>query len=82
MTESVETQAPAMERAIRKAGSEAKLAEMIGCSQVAVNKAKRRGRPSAEMAVAIDRALAGDPAKHDLRPDLFEAPSLQPKAGD
>jgi DNA-binding transcriptional regulator YdaS (Cro superfamily) len=69
------TESPAMERAIQIAGSEAKLAVLIGCSQVAVNKAKRRGKCSAEMAVEIDRALKGAVTKLELRPDLFSSPS-------
>ncbi|MDP2410390.1 MAG: YdaS family helix-turn-helix protein [Pseudolabrys sp.] len=62
---------PPIERAIRRAGSEAKLAKLIGCSQVAINKAKHRNRVSGEMAVAIDRAFDGEISKADLRPDLF-----------
>lgn len=60
-----------IEQAIKLAGSEEKLAERIGYSQVAVNKAKKRGHPSAEMAVAIERALAGAVTCEDLRPDLW-----------
>ena len=60
-----------LERAIAKAGSEAKLASLIGCSQVAINKAKHRGKVSAEMAVKIEVALDGYVTRHDLRPDLF-----------
>lgn len=60
-----------IERAIKLAGSEEKLAERIGYSQVAVNKAKRRGHPSAEMAVKIERALDGAVTRSDLRPDLW-----------
>lgn len=61
----------AIERAIQFAGSEAKLAALIGCSQVAINKAKHRNSVSAEMAVAIDRATSGSVSKASLRPDLF-----------
>lgn len=56
-------------RAIAIAGSEAKLAERVGCSQVAINKAKRVGRVSAEMAVKIEAAV-GIP-RQQLRPDLW-----------
>jgi DNA-binding transcriptional regulator YdaS (Cro superfamily) len=62
-----------IQRAIDIAGSEAKLGALIGCSQVAINKAKHRGSVSAEMAVAIDRATEGKVSKSDLRPDLFSA---------
>lgn len=58
-----------IERAIRKAGSEAKLGEAIGFSQVAVNKAKH-GRPSPEMAMAIEKWSEGDVRACELRPDL------------
>lgn len=64
-------QQAALEAAISIAGSEAKLGELIGYSQVAINKAKRGGRCSAEMAAAIDRALAPKVTKSRLRPDLW-----------
>lgn len=75
---------PSQERAfllaIEVAGSEFKLANLIGVSQVAVNKAKHRGRCSAEMAAAIDAALAPRVTKHDLRPDLWPEPARQQEA--
>lgn len=64
---------PPIERAIRIAGSEAKLAEKTGFSQPAINKAKRKGRASAELAKAIDVALNGEVTKEQLRPDLWSA---------
>jgi DNA-binding transcriptional regulator YdaS (Cro superfamily) len=70
--QAVVADATPIERAIKRAGSEAKLAALIGCSQVAINKAKHRNRVSGEMAVAIDKATEGDVSKSDLRPDLFE----------
>lgn len=60
-----------IERAIGLAGSEAKLAAKVGCSQVAINKAKRRGSVSAEMAVEIERATEGGVTASALRPDLW-----------
>ena len=61
-----------LERAIQKAGSEAKLAAKIGYSQAAVNKAKHGINPiAAEMAVKIELALDGYVSRHELRPDLF-----------
>lgn len=62
-----------LKKAIGLAGSEAKLGKLTGYSQVAINKAKRRGRVSAEMAAAIDSALHGQVQKSDLRPDIFDA---------
>lgn len=64
-----------IERAIKLAGSEEKLGKLCGYSQVAINKAKKRGKCSADMAVAIDKALAGQVTKEQLRPDLFSAAS-------
>lgn len=64
-----------IEDAIRIAGTEKKLGELCGVSQNAIWNAKRAGRISAELAVAIDRATEGRVSKHSLRPDLFDAPS-------
>jgi DNA-binding transcriptional regulator YdaS (Cro superfamily) len=62
----------AIERAIRLAGgSEAKLGDAIGYSQVAVNKARRKGRFSPEMALAIDAFSNGAIPKSEMRPDLW-----------
>lgn len=63
-----------LERAIRIAGSEAKLGEGIGVSQVAINKAKRRNSVSAEMAIAIHRFTQGAVPASALRPDLWRRP--------
>lgn len=64
----------ALERAVRAAGSQSKLAEMLGVKQAHVwhwlNKAQR-GVP-AERVRAIESAT-GIPA-HELRPDIFQAP--------
>lgn len=62
-----------LETAIRILGSESKLGEATGYSQAAINKAKTRGRVSAEMAVAIEKATAGQVPRYRLRPDLFGA---------
>lgn len=63
-----------IEKAVKLAGSEAKLGRAAGFSQVAINKAKHRGSVSAEMAAGIDRATGGAISKETLRPDLFGAP--------
>ena len=66
----------AIEKAIKRAiqlagGSEAKLGAAIGFSQVAVNKARHRGRVSPAMAVAIDAFSNGSIPKSMMRPDLW-----------
>lgn len=61
-------------RAIKIAGSEAKLGAATGYSQHAIWQAKRKGRVSAEMAVRIERATQGLVSKAELRPDLFAEP--------
>lgn len=59
-------------RAIKAAGSQHKLAELIGMSQHAVWHAlNRRGQVSAEMAVKIEKALKSAVTAAELRPDLF-----------
>ncbi len=63
----------ALDRAVALAGSETRLSRATGWSQPAINKARRRGRVSAELAIAIERALAGAVTKEQLRPDLFGA---------
>ena len=61
-------------RAIEIAGSEAKLAERVGCSQAAINKAKKAGSVSAEMAVKLERTVGI--RRSEWRPDLWsEAPA-------
>lgn len=61
----------ALKKAIEHAGSEAKLGKLSGFSQVAINKAKKCGRVSAEMAIGIDTATHGVVPKSVLRPDLW-----------
>lgn len=71
---------PPLERAIRIAGSETKLAAAIGYSQVAINKARRRGAVSARMALAVHRFTAGAVPASILRPDLWARPQDVPLA--
>jgi DNA-binding transcriptional regulator YdaS (Cro superfamily) len=71
-------------RAIEMAGSEAKLAGLIkqagfSYSQVAINRAKRLGRVSAEMALAVHRALEGRVPASEIRPDLWRRPEDVPE---
>ena len=63
----------ALKKAVAIAGSESKLSRATGYSQPAINKARRRGRVSAEMAIAIEHALKGAVSRQELRPDLFGA---------
>lgn len=69
-----------IEAAIDLAGSEKKLGDGTGYSQPAINKAKRRGQPSAEMALAIHRFLAGAVPASSLRPDIWARPEDVPTA--
>jgi DNA-binding transcriptional regulator YdaS (Cro superfamily) len=68
----------AFARAIRIAGSECKLAQATGYSQVAINKAKRRGSVSPAMALAVHRFTGGAVPASALRPDLWARPQDVP----
>jgi DNA-binding transcriptional regulator YdaS (Cro superfamily) len=57
--------------AIAQLGSEKKLGDAAGVSQHAIWSAKKKGRVTAELAAAIDRATAGRVSKSALRPDIF-----------
>lgn len=61
----------ALKDAIALAGSEHKLGDGCGFSQVAINKAKKKGAISAEMAIAIHHFLKGAVPASRLRPDLW-----------
>jgi DNA-binding transcriptional regulator YdaS (Cro superfamily) len=71
----------AFERAIRIAGSQCKLAAATGYSQVAINKAKRRGSVSPAMALAVHRFTGGAVPASELRPDLWARPQDVPSLG-
>lgn len=60
-----------IEQAIQFAGSEAKLGAGIGFSQVAINKAKHKGRASPAMALAIHRFTDGAVPASAIRPDMW-----------
>ncbi len=60
-----------IERIITRAGSEDKLASLVGVSQPAINKAKKRGRVSPALALSIEAAFPGEFTKEELRPDIF-----------
>jgi DNA-binding transcriptional regulator YdaS (Cro superfamily) len=80
MDVTIATAATAFERAIRIAGSECKLAAATGYSQVAINKAKRRGSVSPAMALAVHRFTGGAVPASALRPDLWARPQDVPMA--
>lgn len=65
------TPAELLRREIDRAGSEARLAAAAGCSQVAINKAKRAPSVSPWMALRLE-AATGVPRQH-WRPDLWPA---------
>jgi DNA-binding transcriptional regulator YdaS (Cro superfamily) len=70
--------AAAFDRAIRIAGSQCKLAAATGYSQVAINKARRRGAVSPAMALAVHRFTGGAVPASALRPDLWTRPQDVP----
>ena len=59
--------------AVEFAGSQARLAEVMGCSQQQISYLLKAKSISAEMAIAVDAATAGKVSKHVLRPDIFGA---------
>lgn len=67
-------------QAIRLAGSETKLGKGTGFSQVAINKAKHKGRASPEMALAIHRFTGGVVSASTIRPDIWARPEDVPIA--
>ena len=67
-----------IERAIEFAGgSEAKLADAIGFTQPAINKAKH-GRAGWRLALAIHHYTNGVVPASDIRPDLWMSPNDVP----
>ena len=62
-----------IEKAIKLRGSQAKLADAIGCSQQQISYLLKARNVSAEMAIKIDAATGGMVSRHQLRPDIFPA---------
>lgn len=61
-----------IESAIRAKGSQAKLAEAMGCSQQYISwLLKDAEQISVEMAVKVEVATSGAVSRHKLRPDFF-----------
>lgn len=63
-----------IERAIEIHGSQAKLADAIGCSQQQISYMLKADRVSAEMATKIETVTGGKVRRSELRPDLFGSP--------
>ena len=59
-----------IETAIALLGTQAKLADACGVTQASIWQAKKAGRVSAELALLIERATAGEVTARQLRPDL------------
>ena len=69
-----------IDQAVEVHGSQAKLAEAIGCSQQQISYLKNAKGISAEMAMRLDAATDGKVSKHDLRPDIFPPPQTPASA--
>jgi len=65
----------AIERAIEIAGGQTALGELIGKDQRYIAMWKRRKKVPAEVCADIEAATKGEVTCHDLRPDVFRAPS-------
>lgn len=64
-----------IERAVQLKGSQEKLAEACGVSQQQISYLLKEAKAiSGEMAVKVHNGTDGAVAKHELRPDMFEAP--------
>jgi len=61
----------ALERAIKLAGGQSKLARAIGYTQNAIWKAKDSGRISADLAIRIELATGGRVTREQLAPHKF-----------
>lgn len=61
----------ALKQAIEVAGSQTKLARVIGATQGHVSQWLRRGKVPADKVLLIERATGV--GRHLLRPDVFEA---------
>lgn len=68
-----------VERAIRHHGSQAKLAEAIGCSQQQISYLLKAKSITAEMAKALDDSTDGQVSRHMLRPDIFGPAQATPQ---
>lgn len=60
-----------IDAAIKRFGSETKLAKAAGVAQASINESKKKNRIGHKLALAIDSATEGKISKHDLRPDIW-----------
>lgn len=60
-----------IERAINHHGSQAKLADKMGCSQQQIAYLLKAKSITAEMAIKVEGATGGAISRHELRPDIF-----------
>ncbi|HFD80462.1 MAG TPA: helix-turn-helix domain-containing protein [Gammaproteobacteria bacterium] len=60
-----------LENVVSLIGSQAKLAQVIGVTPMAVSAWKRRGQVPASRVFAIEKATNFKVSRHDLRPDLY-----------
>lgn len=65
----------ALRRAIEIKGSQAKLAQAVGKQQGHVSRWLASGRVPAELAIPIERETGV--SRHELRPDLYPAPTSE-----
>jgi DNA-binding transcriptional regulator YdaS (Cro superfamily) len=63
--------------AISVHGSQAKLADAMGCSQQQISYLLRAKAVSAKMALRIEQATNGTVSRHALCPEIFGHPPLQ-----
>lgn len=63
------TEPTPLDRAITKAGTQALLAQEVGCTQQAISAARKAGRPSPGLAFKIARFLGEAPEA--LWPEMF-----------
>jgi DNA-binding transcriptional regulator YdaS (Cro superfamily) len=70
-----------VEKAIRRFGSQAKLAAVTGVAQPTIHKAMATGRVGVRLAQGIERATGGSITKEELRPDIWPPQFASAPAG-
>lgn len=64
----------ALDKVIEAAGSQQKLASLIGGVQTRVSEWRRRGQVPADAVLAVCEAVAFAVTPHELRPDIYPHP--------